>query len=431
MSLATEVQLSLSVKYPTNLVGLITGDKWLNSKRESDGAEGLWRIHDGLYDVSDFISSHPGGPSWLEMTKGTDITEAFEAHHVNLVAEKTLQKYYVRKALAPRNSPFTFEEDGFYRTLKRNIRPILKTVPKSTIRATDLVIDALVVGTFLTAICAAKFMSLAFACVCAFLLTFTTIAAHNYFHKRDNFRMYYFNLCLMDFRGWRISHALSHHLFPNTIYDLEMITWETLVPYFPVKKSFAFKCKACVTAVILWVTVYFISYAFKVYTIIKTQKMYLSDLIPFTLPLAMYLINTANPLAAVKMWLLIVTVASFIFGVIGFSAAHHHPDAFHEGDAPRAKKLDWAIHQLDTTYDRYKVTGNSFLVLTTFGDHALHHIFPTLDHGALKYLYPVFEKTMKEFGLGHQMRSQTEMFIGQFRQLARDTPHVLPAGSRN
>ncbi|KAB0794240.1 hypothetical protein PPYR_13860 [Photinus pyralis] len=431
MSLASEVKLSLTPNYPKKFAGLITGDKWFEAKREGDGAEGLWRIHDGLYDVSEFVQSHPGGSSWLEMTKGTDITEAFESHHLSSAPEQMLKKFYVRKAVKHRNSPFTFEEDGFYRTLKRNIQPVLKTIPKNTSRTTDLVTDALVVATFLTAICACKLSSFAIGVISACILTFGSIASHNHFHKRDNFRMYYFNLCLMDFRGWRVSHVLSHHLFTNTIYDLEAVTWEVLAPHFPVKKPFFTKCRSFVTITLLWVAFYFLAYLFKIISMIQSRKVYISDFIPFTLPLAMYLTCGVDLQVVLKMWLFIVTVSSFVFAAIGTSASHHHPDAFHEGDAPRAKKLDFGIHQLDTTYDRCEVTGNPFLVLTTFGDHALHHLFPTIDHGALQYLYPVFEKTMKEFGIDNQMKPLSEMFVGLYRQLLREEPHLLPRGSRN
>lgn len=34
-----------------------------------DGAEGLWRVHDGIYDLTDFVERHPGGREWLEMTR--------------------------------------------------------------------------------------------------------------------------------------------------------------------------------------------------------------------------------------------------------------------------------------------------------------------------------------------------------------------------
>lgn len=48
---------------------------WLASRRVDDGAEGLWRINDSLYDVSGFIEKHPGGKDWLEDTK---VSEFFQ-----------------------------------------------------------------------------------------------------------------------------------------------------------------------------------------------------------------------------------------------------------------------------------------------------------------------------------------------------------------
>ena len=43
--------------------------RWLAGKRLDDDAEGFWRIHDKLYDLTDFISRHPGGSEWLQLTK--------------------------------------------------------------------------------------------------------------------------------------------------------------------------------------------------------------------------------------------------------------------------------------------------------------------------------------------------------------------------
>lgn len=45
------------------------GQVWLDGKRLDDGAEGYWRIHDDLYNMTEFIKTHPGGPEWLEMTE--------------------------------------------------------------------------------------------------------------------------------------------------------------------------------------------------------------------------------------------------------------------------------------------------------------------------------------------------------------------------
>jgi len=88
----------------------------------------LWRIHDKIYDFQNFVDSHPGGSHWLIKTKGTDITEAFETSHVvnPSLVESMLSKFFVKDATEPRNSPYTFNSTGFYKTLKRKIQPILK-----------------------------------------------------------------------------------------------------------------------------------------------------------------------------------------------------------------------------------------------------------------------------------------------------------------
>lgn len=41
--------------------------------------------------------------------------------------------------------------------------------------------------------------------------------------------------------------------------------------------------------------------------------------------------------------------------------------------------------------------GRPFLALVGFGDHALHHLFPTLDHFILPKLYDIFFETLLEF----------------------------------
>lgn len=103
---------------------------YLDAKRLDDGVEdGLWRIHDSLYDLTDFIKSHPGGPDWLILTKGTDITEAYETHH--LYPEKLepyLKKYYVRPASTPKNMKLTFHPDGFYITLRKRVSDKLRQI---------------------------------------------------------------------------------------------------------------------------------------------------------------------------------------------------------------------------------------------------------------------------------------------------------------
>lgn len=58
------------LKYPSlRDEGLRDPIQWLMGKAMDDGAEGLWRVHNGLYDLEEFIQRHPGGAEWLELTK--------------------------------------------------------------------------------------------------------------------------------------------------------------------------------------------------------------------------------------------------------------------------------------------------------------------------------------------------------------------------
>lgn len=41
----------------------------MQSRQKDDNAEGLWRVHDTLYDLTNFISLHPGGADWIKLTK--------------------------------------------------------------------------------------------------------------------------------------------------------------------------------------------------------------------------------------------------------------------------------------------------------------------------------------------------------------------------
>ena len=75
---------------------LLSATGWLAGKREDDQTDGLWRIHDNLYDLTNF--DHPGGEFFIEMGRGTDCTELFESSHPNMEkVSKLLKKLFVRK----------------------------------------------------------------------------------------------------------------------------------------------------------------------------------------------------------------------------------------------------------------------------------------------------------------------------------------------
>lgn len=192
--------------------------------------------------------------------QGTDITEAFEAHHISPKPPKMLKKYHIRQAATTRNSPFTFEDDGFYRTLRRNIRDVLPLAPKHLKHRTKYIADLLLLSYLVTSLFSAIFSSYLIATVSGVLLAMLTVTAHSFFHQRDSFRMYYFDMSLMSSRDWRISHSLSHHLYTNTIIDLQMQMFEPLLQYLPKEKSFVVKYVSWLYSPIIYVSLFPLSW---------------------------------------------------------------------------------------------------------------------------------------------------------------------------
>lgn len=76
--------------------------------------------------------------------------------------------------------------------------------------------------------------------------------------------------------------------------------------------------------------------------------------------------------------------------------------------------------------EREELKGNTLLALTNFGDHTLHHLFPTLDHGVLPELYDILFETLFEFEAELQLYPWFfETIKGQFKQLTRTKPMKL------
>ncbi|KAF5308052.1 hypothetical protein FQR65_LT06427 [Abscondita terminalis] len=404
--------------------------KWLETKRNVDDLEGFWRIHNNLYDVTEFINEHPGGSFWLERTKGTDITEAFETHHLrNDPPEILLQKYFVKKISKPRVSPYTFNDDGFYKTLKKRVRVVLKTLPENSYKMSNIYTDLLLLSALTFACLASAFSKYSFAVLSGISGSLLLGAAHNYVHRPDNFRMMYGSVFMMSPFEFRVMHILSHHLFPNSRLDLQLTCVLPLLNLYPEKKSFIIKYLIRLTSLL---SVFpFLLYMFaldSILEIVHHKRNYIYGILPFTLPIAMHCINSDSIISTIIMWQIIIIVASTLFGTIAYTTTHIHPDLYTEGDAHRpTQELDWGINQLDTVYDRKEVVGNHFKALVTFGDHALHHLFPTLDQSYLVYLYPVLEKTLHDFNIKEiNMTTSANLFMGFYKQAGRELPKLDP-----
>lgn len=401
-----------------------TGMNWLKSKRDDDDVSGLWRVHNKLYDFSDFVSIHPGGDDWLQLTKGTDITELFETSHFGGTAEKFLDSYYVKEATNLRNSPYTFKPDGFYKTVKARAEPILKEVGRGPSTKMNMIQNALLLGMISALLGSAAFKSYILVTAAGVMLGMIMICSHNFLHQKNNWRMYVFDLSLMSFAEWRISHVISHHVYPNTILDWEVACLDPVYDFLPSKRNWWHLASFAHSHIIHLAVLPFELFKRAISMYKGEQELRWFNLLPFMEFLAMAVVA---PSIWSAMWFfgLFQIIGSYWFMWVGLTVGHHHPDNFHDGDAAR-EDTDWGLCQLDAVQDRVEVTGNLFLTSTMFGDHALHHLFPTVDHSKLPYLYPALEKTCKEFGIDYRVTTQLNAIRGFFMQCIKEVPSAVP-----
>jgi Cytochrome b5-like Heme/Steroid binding domain len=431
-------------KRPSNRDNVLnqTAEGWLEGKRmDDDIGENVWRVHDSLYDLNEFIHLHPGGADWLVATRGTDITEAFESHHPlnESATRRLLGKYRVSPIDKRRFTPYSFESKGFYATFKRRVAPILRRpeFANECDAGFRLVFDALLIAWTLCLVVAAHLGSLALAVVGGIVLAMNTIAAHNYFHQRQSWRMFVFDVSGFSSFEWRVSHALSHHLFPNSVYDLEVSGLEPMLYYLPDPAKSAFRRFA---PLLYSLPLYALGWllestkrAVKIATHVGAGDPLCCARAENLLPAAPLVVAAALA-PSLSMALLVYAAfmcsSSFYFLLVGLAAAHHHPDAWHDGDAPKSgdASVDFGVAQIDAVRDRPMISGADaplFLVATAFGNHALHHLLPTVSHGHLSHrdVQAAFEQTLDEFNIRYCKQTQLEMFVGGFRQLARNFYH--------
>lgn len=71
------------------------------------------------------------------------------------------------------------------------------------------------------------------------------------------------------------------------------------------------------------------------------------------------------------------------------------------------------------------IQGSLAYIITHFGDHVLHHLFPTVDHALLPGLRKIFLETCKEFEAEMKSYSWFSHIVGQHKQLTKIEPKIV------
>lgn len=105
---------------------------------------------------------------------------------------------------------------------------------------------------FFFAILTARYSNTYFAIITGCFIYCQIAIAHNYFHRKDNFRMYGINLSGSDYNAWRITHVLSHHIYTNSYYDVEVTFLEPFLQFLPRSKTTGYKVLAIIISPIFY-----------------------------------------------------------------------------------------------------------------------------------------------------------------------------------
>jgi len=211
----------------------------LRGKLGVDHPSHLWSIHGKFYDMAEFLDKHPGGSDFLLACRGTDATELFESHHVNIkIASKILAKYEV-KDMKPYNRELKmakFEKNGFYDRVRSRV---LSIYPKMNDRRQDSETSMVLYFSLLMAFIfnilsysytpAFTFPYIGIYIGCVFFNTVLGGFGHNFLHIAKSSWG-----CLLDWNGlscseWMIEHLVSHHMHTNTENDHDMISMNPII----------------------------------------------------------------------------------------------------------------------------------------------------------------------------------------------------------
>ncbi|KAI9010183.1 hypothetical protein DFJ74DRAFT_686289 [Hyaloraphidium curvatum] len=386
-------------------------------------AEGLWRVHGGLYDLSTF--DHPGGKSFLEDTRGMDVTELFESHHLDIEkARGVLDKNFVRKADWPRESPLTFKSDGFYSYLRSRVLAKIRAIGPGPMKISRIFGDAVAASFVFLMGASAYLRSRALALVGGVAGGFLIGIGHNYDHQKENWRRHYLDLCGSALEVFHVQHVLSHHVYANTMLDLENPNVYKLIGL-PIDGSeppakgpapwLIFKA-ICINALVGALT------SPLSFLMIRRPIGFAH----YYVLLGMILASRASPVAssrptawAVGLWMLAKS-ATLVFTASAFVNGHHDEVTWRqsEGEMPSEEMKDFGLFQMEVTGDKretYLIKNNvwrTIVNLTTLSDHTMHHLFPAVDHAYYGLLYPELADACRKFGVRFETRTTAEMVSG-------------------
>jgi len=408
----------------------------------------LWFVDGNAYDLKGFVDKHPGGREALRLAQGTNCTELFRTYHLLRAPGRVLLlKHLVHvdrtdpvfaELLA--GSTFTFDEDGFYKTVAARVRAYFVDSGQTT-GATwrwQVFAVASLIATIALSIPAYMFGSLSAAIALGFVRALTSVGpGHSMSHfsqfPRGNWNSTIFRLAspflVSTWAIWTSSHIRSHHV--------STLTGEDLQDNYPLKRvqpamdhrgwhrwQHFYIWPIYLFALPLWAMQDFLESVVSLFTtrfmsrkFTLAQRLENVGIIGFNL---LFVVGAPFFFLDWRTALMVVLVSSAITSplvVIQIVVNHEVPDTMSRVVA--GKPEDWGAHQVLTSHN-FGV--NSSVALHLSGGLNMqveHHLFPGVHYAHYPALSKIVQRACLEFGLPYNTSTNVFQAMSKHYQVLK------------
>lgn len=424
----------------------------------SVNASELWFVEGRAYDLKKFVEAHPGGREALMLARGTNCTELFHAYHLMRGPSKArLAKYEVDvDRTDPQmiellgGSSFTFDDDGFYKTIALRVRKHLKATGKqagATWGWQLLAVICILLSIALT-VPAYAMGSIWAAIALGFIRAITSVGpGHSMSHlslfPRGNWNSLVFRLgtpfLVSTWAIWTNSHVRSHHVDTLTASDLQ-----DNYPLKRVQPAMPHRSWHKAQHLYIWL-VYFLGLTlWAMQDLVASVTSLFSDKgmsrvfryrrrVENTIVIAFNLAFTVGMPFIFLDWphaLLVCLIAnglSSLLVVVQIVVNHEVPETMNR--IVEGEPLDWGVHQVLTSHN-YGV--DSPLALHLSGGLNMqveHHLFPRLHYIHYPAISHIVQEACVEFGLPYHSSKNIWQAMSKHYQLLKTNSVAPPTPS--